>query len=42
MEETLTSGYLEMLGTLSKQKDGIESVLIVYFSYTRIEITISP
>ena len=29
VEDTLTSGYLEMLGTLSKQKDGIESVQIV-------------
>ena len=26
VEETLTSGYLEMLGTLSKQKDGLECV----------------
>ena len=24
MQETLTSGYFEMLGTLSKRKEGIE------------------
>ncbi len=26
MGETLTSGYFEMLGTLSKRKEGLESV----------------
>ena len=26
MQETLTSGYFEMLGTMSKRKEGIESV----------------
>ena len=31
--ETLTYGYLEMLGTLSKHKEGIECVLLLFFPH---------
>jgi len=33
--ETLTYGYLEMLGTLSKHKEGIECVFFIFYIHDR-------